>query len=460
MAKQLLTDLTAYQPPAALAGLPSDTAVLLAFSGGMDSGVLLALLAEQAKQDGFSLTLAHVNHGIRGADAIRDRAFCCEMAKAYGLEICVLDADVPAIAAARGTGIEETAREVRYAFFERVMRERKIPILATAHHADDQLETVLFRLCRGSGLRGLCGIAPCRRFGDGYLVRPLLAVAKAEIDAFCKARSLAYVTDATNADPTYARNRIRAEVIPVLSSLFDAPQKRVAELTDTLRADEAFLSEAAERIYAETVDAEQLPCAALVNQPCAIQTRVLRLWAQKSADIQLERIHLDSLSAMLAPDCEDTVETALPRDHIAVRWFGNLRILSRLPAVLPSEPIPLTFGRTVLGDCEITVEKQPDERKVHNLYTQTCIISSSVFDIIKNSAYWRSYREGDRILQGGMHKKLRKLWNTASVPPRLRAALPILCDAEGIVWAPYAGMRDGISAQGGAVEIVVKMFSK
>ncbi len=460
MANQTPNPLAAYLPPAHLAGMPSDTAVLLAFSGGMDSRVLLALLAEQAKRDGFSLTLAHVNHGIRGADAIRDREFCREVAREYGLELCVLDADVPTLAAARGQGIEETAREVRYAFFARVMQEREIPILATAHHADDQLETFLFRLCRGSGLRGLGGIAPCRRFGNGYLVRPLLAATRAEIESFCRARGLAYVTDDTNTDCTYARNRIRAEVIPVLSSLFVNPQGRIGELTEALREDEALLSEMAERVYTEADQNGQLSCKVLADQPRAIQARVLRLWVKKTAGLQLERSHLRALTELLLFDGESHAEVALPHDFVAVRWFDGGRILSRLPVAVPGERIPLAMGCITLGDCEITVQMACDARKVHNLYTQTCIISSSIFDIIKDSAYWRAYREGDCILRGGMHKKLRKLWNAASVPPRLRTALPILCDAEGILWAPYVGMRDGICANGDCVEISVTVCLK
>ena len=120
-----------FVPPAALAGVEPDIPVLLALSGGADSRALLDLLAEASRRDGFPLLLAHVNHGIRGEDAIRDREFCRSLAEQYGLQIAVLDADVPALAAERGQGIEETARAVRYEFFERLMRERSIPLLAT-----------------------------------------------------------------------------------------------------------------------------------------------------------------------------------------------------------------------------------------------------------------------------------------------------------------------------------------
>ena len=181
--------------PHALAGLPSDAALLLAFSGGIDSRVLLDLLSDLQKKNGFRLVLAHVNHGIRGDEALRDRDFCQKMAAEYGYEIRFLDADVPALAEQHGTGLEEEARRVRYDFFADLMKREGIPLLVTAHHADDNLETMLFRLCRGSGLRGLCGIPPVRRFGDGFLVRPMLAsgLGREEIERYAAEKHLSYV---------------------------------------------------------------------------------------------------------------------------------------------------------------------------------------------------------------------------------------------------------------------------
>jgi len=319
----------AFRTPSELSGLPPQTPVLLALSGGADSRALLALLAEQAARDGFSLTLAHVNHGIRGEAAIGDREFCRRLAEHYGLEIVLLDADVPTLAAERGKGMEETAREVRYEFFERLMRERSIPLLATAHHADDNFETLLFRVCRGSGLRGLGGIAPCRRFGEGYLVRPLLGMTKREIEVLCSDRGLEYVTDATNTDTAYARNRIRAELVPILESLFDEPQRRVLELTESLREDEAYLASVAEDFYREHLTDGMLLCTSLVALPAPLRIRVLRLWLERSIGVEPERVHLQALDALLHEANKTSCEVALPRDYVAARWFGALKILPR-----------------------------------------------------------------------------------------------------------------------------------
>jgi tRNA(Ile)-lysidine synthetase-like protein len=375
------------------------------------------------------------------------------------LEIALLDVDVPALAAARGEGIEETARAVRYEFFARLMRERNIPLLVTAHHADDNLETVLFRLCRGSGTRGICGISPCRPFEGGYLVRPLLHVTRREIEAFCEARGLSFVTDASNSDTAYARNRIRAEVVPILESLFDSPQKRVADLTDDLREDERYLSEEARAFCARHIQNGVLPCEPLASLPLPIRNRVLRLWVEQTLGVEPERVHLSAIGDLLVASRNATGEVALPRDFVAVRWFGSLRILPREDKRQIGFSIPLTLGTHRLTGSGITIKVSQvvSTRKIHNLYTQTCIISRTVFDIIKNGAYWRPYVSGDRILQGGIHKRLRRCWNEAGVPTRLRGELPFLCDREGVLWAPYVGARDGVvaDASGDAVEICV-----
>ena len=174
-------------PPWRLAGCAPGTPVLTGLSGGADSVALTHLLARCAARDGFPLTALHVHHGIRGAEADRDAAFCAAFAKALGVELITVRVDVPALAEASGDGLETAARDARYRVFEAVMRERGIPLLATAHHADDNAETVLFRLCRGTGLRGLCGIPACRQLGDGWVTRPLLPFTKEELLSYCRA---------------------------------------------------------------------------------------------------------------------------------------------------------------------------------------------------------------------------------------------------------------------------------
>lgn len=422
--------------PWELAGTDPGTPVLLALSGGADSRYLLEKLANGAKRDGFLLTLAHVHHGIRGETADRDRDFCVGLAREYGLRLEILTADVPALAAEHGTGIEEEARAVRYAFFEKLMRENAIPLLATAHQADDLLETLLFRIARGTDARGLDPIPPVRPFANGWLVRPLLSLSAAEIRERCRAEGLAYVTDETNDDATYARNRIRQEIIPVLESLFPEPQKRALRLAEAIRRDEAFLSGEAEKLRARFADGE-IDCALLMSAPEAIRTRVLIAWLEENGI---------GASYPLLKRLEDLASGANGRripaggEREIVRRRGNL-VLKKTPPKSDPEPYRLPFaeGRTDLpGGSAILVEKENDGIKIHILSTDRRMNFQVESDIIKNTGlFWRPKQEGDRVRIGKLHRLLRRIWREAGVPEEERRTLPVLCNADGIVWAPF-----------------------
>lgn len=428
--------------PWELAKYPKETPVLLALSGGADSRALLHLLAEFSKRDGFPLTVAHIQHGIRGAESLRDRDFCRSLAAAYGVECAVLDTDVPALAREHGTGIEEEARQVRYRYFASLMRERNIPILVTAHHADDNLETVLFRLARGSGLHGLCGIAEAREFAGGMLVRPLLKITKEEILGFCRENKLEFVTDGTNADLTYARNRIRGEVIPVLESLFPGVALRAAATVSSLAEDEAVLSDEADAFLQK--NGGELPCGELQALPPAVRKRVLTRAVTEAAGKPPEEVHLTALCDLIAGKTPNA-EVALPGDAVAQVVRSKLRISEKLPAPEPY-CLPFAVGRFTVGGVEIRVRNGADpecKETVSNGYDQ---ISVNLPEPAK--LCWRPMRDGDEILRGGMHRKVRKLYAESGIPANLRRVLPLLCNGESILWVPFVGASDGVKNAG------------
>ena len=461
MSKRETEMIDGWRSPSTLSGLPSNASVLLALSGGADSRALLDMLAKCADVDGFSLTLAHVNHSIRGETALRDRAFCQRLADAYGLEIVFLDADVPALAKEHGRGLEEEAREVRYAFFARLMEERSIPLLATAHHADDLLETVLFRLSRGTGPAGLCGIAPSRRFANGFLTRPLLRVTREEILDYCRVNKLEFVVDETNTDTAYARNRIRSEVVPILESLFPTPQKRVLSLTEDLREDEALLTELCEECLDRARTPMGLSVEVLCQAPTPICRRVLMRWVEAQTGSAPERVHLAALMRLIVGETP-RARVALPNGVSAVAEMGYLRALSSCETV-GEICMPFCDGVTDFPTLGVSICVQKGDgndalTKINNLSTVLHINLNKNSAIIKKECFWRTYREGDVILQHGMHKKLRRLYREAGVPPRLRNRIPLLCDAEGILWAPFSNaLRDGASDDGEPYTVCVSL---
>lgn len=448
-----------FTPPWELAEKAPHSAVLLAFSGGADSCALLHLLAQDARKEGYELLLAHVNHGIRGEEALRDRAFCERIAKQYRLEICFADLDVPALAKQSGRGLEEEAREARYAFFAELMQARKIGLLATAHHADDNLETILFRIARGTSLRGLGGIHPTRAFGsEGILVRPLLQATRQEILQYCEQNCLEYVTDSTNADTAYSRNRLRADVIPVLEELFANPQHRAIELCEQMRADEDFLSAAAEAFLRENLSSKGLPIHALKALHASIKRRALLLYFCERIGSDPEGVHLSALVQMLEQGCNG-LQVTLPNGWCAVTEGGYFCL--RLQEIVQGKPFRFAFleGCQSLPESNIKILVKKDERatNVHNLSTTSYINLKGLSAIMIDTLYWRSRQEGDTIYMGGMTRKLRKLYNQKQIPLRLREQLPLLCDEQGIVWAPFVGARDGLAADDGEWFVCVQV---
>ena len=186
--------------------------------------------------------------------------------------------------------------------------------------------------------------------------------------------------------------------------------------------------------------------------------RTLSRYVGETVGREPERVHIEALLRLVSGETPDA-EVALPCDKCAVCEFGVLRLLDRdeldggedfeLPLSLGSREFPF-------GVC-VTVEKVDSSTKIHNLSIQSCIILYTDFDIMEQGLVWRRRREGEGLLRGGMHRKLRRLYREAGVPPRWRDRLPLLCDGEGIVWAPFVGMRDGLQTEGSAYRITVEL---
>ncbi len=433
--------------PWQMAGVEKGTPVLLALSGGADSACLLHLLAGMSAEDGFSLTAAHLNHGIRGAEADRDEAFCRSLAQRYGVELVTRTVDVPTLAKASGRGLEETARAERYRFFEDVMQQRGIGLLVTAHHADDQAETVLFRLSRGTGLSGLCGIPPVRKLEGGYLVRPLLGISKQEILAFCRENGIEYVTDSTNADPSYARNRIRLRVLPELEQVNPSLRENVARMTEHLAADADYLEGITRAFLQEHERCGRIGADALRALHPAIRCRV---YAALSP-CRLSAVHLQAVDDLLQRGLSGS-SCALPSGYKAFLQGGELFILPELSGELLRHPF--CEGSFSLCDGSLTVsvrkvEKFDKEKKVHNLSTTPHIFIGGDFDIMLENLFWRTRRPGDTLTVHGVNREVRRLYREAGIPPAVRSSMPLLCDEKGVLWAPFAGVRDDLARIGG-----------
>ena len=429
-----------------LSGLPADTPILVAFSGGADSSALLHMLAHEAKETGAVVFAAHVNHGIRGEEADRDEEFCRQTADALGVRLFVLHADVPNEARATGESIETAARRIRYDYFNRLMLDQNIPLLATAHNANDNLETMLFHLTRGSGLSGLCGIPISRVCAGGCIVRPLLGMTRAEILSYCNTHEISYVNDSTNVNTEYTRNRIRSEVIPALTAIHPSAVENSVRLAEHLRADALCLDGMAKQFLTEARRDCAIACEKILCAPSAISHRALMLlYREFSGGTALEYAHLQAMRR-LAERAVPHSSISLPHGISAVIEDGWLYLQSKT-APLSYEPyeIPLTQPKTLISQtkCEIVIEPSQTAKNIYKTSIQFSLNSAT----IKGMLFVRNRREGDRILLGGMHKSLKKLFCEKKIPPELRARLPILCDGDGILAVPMLGIRDGAKAK-------------
>ena len=287
-------------------GAGPDSGMLLAVSGGADSVALLdGICRLSGERSPHRIAVAHVNHGLRGAASTGDAEFVRSLAERVEVPFELLSVDCRELAQQHGGTLEEAARNARYDFFARVARQRQMRFVVTAHHADDQAETVLHQIIRGSGLRGLSGMKYRRTLVDGVdLIRPMLNISRAEILANIDARQLRYRTDETNTDQAFTRNRIRERLLPLLAAEFN-PQvaKNLVSLAEQSEQTLDCLDALADRILADATldqqpDAVRLSRSELRSWPVAVIRHTLTvLWQRMNWPRQkMTRSHWQALA--------------------------------------------------------------------------------------------------------------------------------------------------------------------
>ena len=431
-------------PPHTLTGLPEDSSLLVAYSGGADSGALLHMTIQYARSRGAKVYAAHVNHGIRGAEADRDESFCRERAAEYGIELFTLRADVPKIAAAEQKSIETAARDVRYAFFSDIMKKHSIKTLCVAHNANDNLETIIFNIARGSGLSGVCGIPLTRDIDGGVIVRPMLSISRADILEYCSVNNITYVTDSTNLDTDYTRNRIRAKIIPELQAISPGAECAAARLSDSLRADALCLDSMAEWFLSESRDGYFIETERLCGSPSAITTRALMMmYAEISSGGSLEYDHIEALTE-LARKAVPHSSLDLPLGVRAVIEGGALGFTKapKPPKNYDLEPysVELAEGRNHIDATDVDITLENDQKNI-NVYKKSMNLTID-FDKILGSLVARERRAGDRIRINGMSRSIKKLMCDKKIPLELRPRIPVLCVGEEIVAVFGIGVAD------------------
>lgn len=444
--------------PFDLTGNPADTPILLGFSGGADSVTLLHILCAYREAFGAPIYAAHIHHGIRGEEADRDEEFCRHVADSFGVRLFVLHADVPRAAKESHQSVETVARRIRYEFFEQLMQEHQIPILATAHNANDNLETMIFNLVRGSGLSGLCGIPVSRLCKGGVLIRPILNMTREEILSYAREHSLSFVTDSTNTDTDYTRNKIRAELIPALCALNGSAVEHAARLAQSLRADELCLQSMTGMFLEGLREGDSIEIEKINGSPDAIVNRaLLTIYREISNGKSLEHTHVTALRKLAA---KGEPHSALSLPHGIEAVIEEKRLIFRpCQENKKIEPyrLDLKEGRNTISQTNTEIVISPSQN-AKNIYKNSILFSIDS-DTINGTPFVRCRTAGDKILLGGMHKSLKKLMCDKKTPPELRDRLPIICDADGILAVPLIGQRDHTKPKGGnrSIDITIDL---
>lgn len=405
---------------AVLRTLPPGSRVVCAVSGGADSVALLHCLAALQRELGFTLTAAHFNHCLRGAESDGDEAFVRALCGIWSIPLTVGRGDVRQRAAETGESLEEAARHLRYAFLR-----AQDGYLATAHNADDQVETVLLNLLRGTGLKGLGAMAP----REGRILRPLLEVSRADILQYLHQHGLAWREDSSNGEDSALRNRLRHHVIPLLRRENPSLSATVARSTAILRQDEAFLAGETAALLHRAAREGGWNCEILARAPDALRTRALRqlIGGKKPA-----AVHVAAVEALLTRRNGST-SVDLPGGRVARREYGLLRIESKA-AVHGFVPVTLSPGETAsLPSLGLRVRLEGPvvlQNKVAD--ASTFALKCDMMEPIPRLTI-RPRLTGDRLLGPGGSKSLKRRMIDAKIPAARRDLLPVAADSRGIV---------------------------
>ncbi len=406
-------------PDAAPAG------VVVALSGGPDSVAMLLVARDRATATGTPLLAAHLNHGLRPGAADQDAAFGRDLCARLGVPLVEGAADPRAAARERGLGLEEAARHVRRRFLLDALRDLGGPgCIATGHHRDDQIETVLMRLLRGTGPEGLRGIRPVA----GAFIHPLLPWDRAAIVAFLEEQGQPWRLDATNLEGDNLRARLRREVVPVLRDVFgEGCLEGPARLADLLEADLGLLDAmAAEALANAGDDGGALRVGALLDLPPALAGRVLRAWL--GAPEQLEAVHVAMVLEWLREGTSGS-GLDLPGGRRLVREFDRLAAGTAAAPVGGPEDWRLEVSRLAEG-------ADPGPQGVGDPADPATWRLACPATALRGNLRVRGWRRGDRMRPLGLggSKKVSDLLREARVPASSRDGALVVTDDEGLLW--------------------------
>ncbi|MCR4726453.1 MAG: tRNA lysidine(34) synthetase TilS [Clostridia bacterium] len=382
----------------------------VAVSGGRDSMSLLHYLNDAKNSLMINVVAIHVEHGIRGKESADDQAFVLDFCEKHDIPVCSTQVDVPSYAKEHLIGLEQAARELRYQYFDELLKKGVVTKIATAHQLDDQCETVLMRIFRGTGIKGLEGIPSAR---SGKYIRPMLSLSRAEISEYAEANAVPHVEDSTNYNLEYTRNFIRHEVFPVVEKMFPQYRKSIERLTGAAKEAVSFMDSVAVPYEVDDKSRIVFSIDALNSaHPALVRHSIRKAMIEQGFALDFEQCNLLDVLSLL--NKETGKEVSLSQGLIALKAPGHLVIMR----AVESEPyeIPFEKGETLLPDGRKLVID--DYRGVGLRFDPKKIPAGAVI---------RNRREGDVFTTfGGFTKTLGNYLTNIKYPNRDRADLPLI----------------------------------
>lgn len=411
--------------------------VLVGLSGGADSVMLLIFLYHyRNKHPEISILSTHINHLIREEEAKRDLLFSSELSSSLGIEFVSKEIDVPKIARESKCGIEETARKVRYDAFSDIISSRNdIGTISVAHNATDNVETMVFNMLRGSGIRGIAGIPPVR----DNVIRPLIRIPKADIEKALLEFDIPFVTDSTNLSTDYSRNYIRHEILPKFRQICTNPEQAMQRLSDILRENASYFDYESKKFLSENLIDGAISLKKLLSLKAAMLQEVIKSFLE-SRKIECEYTHVNKICSLLGGK---DFSLDLPKGYTFVSERDRCYLSKKNSEDEFSFSFPLKLGLNefegINGAIILSETKLTDSySKIYKIAIQQIF----PFDIINKGLLVRSKAEGDKYRYSGMTHKLKKMFNDRKIPLRSRPFVPIICDNEGILWPVGFSKRD------------------
>ena len=388
--------------------------VTVALSGGADSMALLKSLLSLKELFGISVNAAHLNHSIRGKEAFRDEEFVKDCCASLGVELLCKRADVPKFAKEKGVSVELAARELRYKFFEEINKG----VVATAHTASDNLETMIFNLTRGTAIDGLCGIPPKR----DIFIRPLILCTRAQVEEYCSNNSVPFITDSTNLSDAYTRNKIRHNIVPILRDINPSVETVALRTAFSLREDSEIIEKMAIKYLTENKYDGFLLIENFSKLSPSVAKRVIKKYIEyEYSDISISNTLIENVYsiALKGGKC------SLPTNCFAISKGNKLAIKKNSD----DKQKNINF---MVNITEHKVNFLKSSQKINNLLLKNLLDC----DNIVGKLVIRTRTVGDkiRLKNRGCTKSLNQIYNEEKIPVEIRDKLPVISDDIGVVW--------------------------